>query len=292
MALFLKWYVYPIIYVYTWILLTTSAAPKLENFQHFKQLINLDGYLFTGYYSVHNVDQIVSNDLINKHIVIFTAHPDDESMFFAPTITELTKDNYNNHLHIICLSNGDMDGLGKIREKELQRAATILGVDSAKTLDYVDDINVFWDTESVLGTITAELQFLKDQYKIEDSEITIITFDNNGVSKHPNHKSLYNALLDFKTVSDITTYTLVSWNIVHKYSGILVTDLQLVLMNIAEKFNWDYHSTDKITIFSDLNTVFLNLSSMSWAHYSQIVWFRWIWIFTSRYMNANELVRI
>ena len=50
-------------------------------------------------------------------ITLVIAHPDDECMFFYPTISRAKR------LHIICLSNGGYDGLGEQREKELQRAA-------------------------------------------------------------------------------------------------------------------------------------------------------------------------
>lgn len=291
--MFIRWYIYPFVYVYAWILLTTTSFSNGESTIYKKSLLNQDGYLYTGYYSSYNVQQIISEDLINKHIVFFTAHPDDESMFFAPTITELSKDNYNNHIHVICLSNGGMDGLGKIREKELQRAATILGIDSVKTLDYEDNINVFWETEEVVNTIKTELTLLTSQYNLKADEVVLITFDKDGVSNHPNHKSIFNAVSEFKKSTYITTYFLVSWNIAQKYSGIFVTDYELIKKNIYNMLDWGSpFEANAIVLFSDLNTVFLNLSSMSWAHYSQIVWFRWIWIFTSKYMNSNKLVKM
>jgi N-acetylglucosaminylphosphatidylinositol deacetylase len=48
--------------------------------------------------------------------LIVIAHPDDEAMFFVPTIKYLRK--YNN-ISLLCLSNGNATGLGRIREKEL-----------------------------------------------------------------------------------------------------------------------------------------------------------------------------
>lgn len=44
--------------------------------------------------------------------------------FFVPTILELRK---HNNLFLLCLSNGDADGLGRIREKELEDSAKNLG---------------------------------------------------------------------------------------------------------------------------------------------------------------------
>ena len=39
------------------------------------------------------------------HVAIVTAHPDDEVLFFAPTIQALQRDS-NVCVHVICLSSG------------------------------------------------------------------------------------------------------------------------------------------------------------------------------------------
>lgn len=44
--------------------------------------------------------------IYNKRICLLIAHPDDEAMFFAPTVLALTKPEYGNHLKILCLSTG------------------------------------------------------------------------------------------------------------------------------------------------------------------------------------------
>ena len=57
----------------------------------------------------------------NKNVLYVTAHPDDECMFFTPTIYAMNKAKSN--LYLLVLSNGGYDGLGKIREKEMEKAA-------------------------------------------------------------------------------------------------------------------------------------------------------------------------
>ena len=57
--------------------------------------------------------------LHNKRIILLIAHPDDESMFFSPTLQALTNPSLQNHLKILCLSTGDADGLGATRRLEL-----------------------------------------------------------------------------------------------------------------------------------------------------------------------------
>ena len=44
--------------------------------------------------------------LHDKAIVLLIAHPDDEAMFFAPTVLGLTRPEFGNHLKILCLSSG------------------------------------------------------------------------------------------------------------------------------------------------------------------------------------------
>jgi N-acetylglucosaminylphosphatidylinositol deacetylase len=44
--------------------------------------------------------------LQNKRILLLIAHPDDEAMFFAPTLLSLTRPELGNHLKILCLSSG------------------------------------------------------------------------------------------------------------------------------------------------------------------------------------------
>lgn len=42
----------------------------------------------------------------NKRICLLIAHPDDEAMFFSPTLLALTDQDLGNHVKILCLSTG------------------------------------------------------------------------------------------------------------------------------------------------------------------------------------------
>ena len=44
--------------------------------------------------------------LRDKRICLLIAHPDDEAMFFAPTLLALTAPETGNHVKILCLSKG------------------------------------------------------------------------------------------------------------------------------------------------------------------------------------------
>ena len=59
-------------------------------------------------------------------IALAIAHPDDEAMFFGPTLKAL-KDNEHVEIefYVLCLCNGDYEGKGKARERELEKRYAI-----------------------------------------------------------------------------------------------------------------------------------------------------------------------
>jgi N-acetylglucosaminylphosphatidylinositol deacetylase len=87
------------------------------------------------------------------NILLLTAHPDDECMFFAPTILALaalqgpsvsSRDpTSTSSLYSLCMSVGNADGLGAIRKYELGSSLDLLGVDTDKRL-VVDHPYVLW----------------------------------------------------------------------------------------------------------------------------------------------------
>jgi hypothetical protein len=72
-----------------------------------------------------------SNESLQEKVLILIAHPDDECMFFSPTILALTQD-LQKQVFVLSLSNGNFDGLGKIREKELIKSCERLGVPAGR----------------------------------------------------------------------------------------------------------------------------------------------------------------
>ncbi|ODV83726.1 hypothetical protein CANARDRAFT_29713 [[Candida] arabinofermentans NRRL YB-2248] len=303
----------------TWIILSTV----IPNYYRPAPLLlksNTDGYLNTTSLYELNSNAVVNHQLINSDIVLVTAHPDDESMFFAPTLIELAKSNYGNRIHLICFSDGNFDGLGKIRSEEISKSATFLGIDSVKVLDYADNIKLSWDSEDIVNTLTTELAELE----LTLPQLVILTFDDAGVSSHPNHISLFNGVSKFmnlqqsvQSASSVNFFKLKTWPIYIKFSSHVITNFELLLHHIksqaglCQRFqslpnqlgfqqslrqysNSFYGSSDfdSIVIYSDFYSWFVNMSAMTYAHHSQIVWFRWFWLFFSKYMNSNELILV
>ena len=113
---------------------------------------------------------------MGETITLIIAHPDDECMFFYPTISRAKR------LHIICLSNGGYDGLGEEREEELQRAARRLGA-SATCINNaaLQDGPHAWDPSVVAANVGPWLH----------AGAVVVTFDRYGASGHANHVAVY-----------------------------------------------------------------------------------------------------
>lgn len=77
--------------------------------------------------------------LRGKRICLLVAHPDDEAMFFAPTVLALTRPALQNHVKILCLSSGDAAGLGATRKQELVESGLILGLRKPDDVFVVDN---------------------------------------------------------------------------------------------------------------------------------------------------------
>jgi len=77
-------------------------------------------------YQPFDTENLVKSDGYSR-LLVLTAHPDDECMFFAPTLLGLnTKD--NTEIFSLCLSTGNADGLGMTREMEFHASYEVLGV--------------------------------------------------------------------------------------------------------------------------------------------------------------------
>ncbi len=121
--------------------------------------------------------------------MIVTAHPDDEAMFFGPVIGTLDPENS----FLLCLSNGNADGLGHTREQELIRSCAILGLDVAdggvnSSSSHVRVLNLpeLQDSMTVRWPLTAVKSAVLSHCQLWGIE-ALITFDRWGVSGHVNH---------------------------------------------------------------------------------------------------------
>ncbi|KAK8865623.1 hypothetical protein IAR55_000767 [Kwoniella newhampshirensis] len=230
--------------------------------------------------------------------LILTAHPDDEVMFFSPTVLHLTGLGWD--VRGLCLSIGDSQGLGEKRRKELVESYSVLGVEkgNVEIIDHPylqDGMNNYWDEMTVAGLVQDSLSY----HPVD----LIITFDKIGITQHSNHISLPSSLVHLPSPTPRIIH-LKSPPLLTKFTGPfypLYIHLNLLINSVLRSIRSLFPSsggssisasTEGMTtmvIVSTPQQYFTSLRAMM-AHDSQLVWFRWLYISFSRLMWVNELV--
>ncbi|KIW21201.1 hypothetical protein PV08_01781 [Exophiala spinifera] len=329
----------------------------------------------------------IPQSMRNKRIILLIAHPDDESMFFNPTLQALTHPSLQNHLKILCMSTGNADGIGDKRRLELEKAAVQLGLRRREDVYVLDDerfqdgMDQVWKPEDIVRVLasafaphlnttpssqspaavassTSTSTPSKDKDKDKDkrkskapsSKTTkqpsstssvstsnpsapagplasidvLITFDDHGISNHPNHIALFHGAKLFLErimhghsgyACPVSLYTLPTVNIVRKYSFILDAVPTMlsgiygaVFSNIsgmvsrstsgrgsalgtASRGSGAAHRDNPglLVFVNDIPRYWRARAAMTQGHASQMVWFRWGWIGLGRYMVVNDL---
>lgn len=127
---------------------------------------------------------------LQQRVLVVTAHPDDECMFFGPTILSLSR-RKDCEVYLLCLSNGNYDKKGHLRRAELWSSCKVLemrpdNVTMCNVTELQDDPTSEWKAQKVAKIIQKYVDSLAIQ--------TIITFDQDGVSRHSNHCQIYYAV--------------------------------------------------------------------------------------------------
>jgi N-acetylglucosaminylphosphatidylinositol deacetylase len=244
------------------------------------------------YYGMPNV---VPSGLANKNIVLVTAHPDDEVMFFGPTLTGLMEPSLNNTVSILCLSTGNATGIGKMRTMELYKSAHILNFTDPTFIQLVDhpglqdSMDTYWDA----GLVS----------RILDNKVTadtMITFDDQGISSHPNHISVHNGAMEWMK-QDAEHRRVWKLDTVPLYRKYLFSADSFVSYFLEKIKYTDYGSTlyteqqlkqNKALLIARQNQFDTIRRAMISGHASQMVWYRWGWIQFSRYMVVNDLTEV
>jgi len=223
-------------------------------------------------------------------LVLVTAHPDDEAMFFVPTLKAFMPE----RVYIICLSTGNVDGLGKTRINEFRTCGTqVFGIPQQNLLvidhpQLQDGFQHDWDPEVVANVLQQNLKELND---LEGSKKYIVTFDDFGVSGHPNHVATFEGV-KFLTrlpekVERAHFFSLRSVPLLRKYLAIFELALLIPIPSTP-----DHQHGKKCTFTcSYLSGMSTSYKAMS-THHSQFVWYRRIFIIFSRFTFINDLIPI
>ncbi|KAH8420721.1 hypothetical protein KR222_003121 [Zaprionus bogoriensis] len=214
---------------------------------------------------------------VTGRVLLVIAHPDDESMFFGPLMYSLTQ-RAECQVYVLCLSNGNYEQQGQVRRDELFRACKRLGIVESNIIlvnatNLPDDPNVDWRADAVARFILHTVESLDIQ--------AIFTFDRDGVSSHPNHCAVYYAAASLCLANLLPKgckfYTLDSINLARKYLSVF--DL---LCTCFMSTHWCVLSWKEASV----------VRSAMLEHQSQMKWFRWLYIYTSRYMFINSMREI
>jgi N-acetylglucosaminylphosphatidylinositol deacetylase len=112
--------------------------------------------------------------ICTKKTLLVIAHPDDECLFFAPTLLNLK------NVHVTCLSTGNTEGLGKVRSKEIKESCKVFSIapDNVHQVDdelLRDSMEIVWDNDAVLNQVVPMIKQLEieqvSNYLNQDSNI-------------------------------------------------------------------------------------------------------------------------
>ncbi|PWA23227.1 hypothetical protein CCH79_00002161 [Gambusia affinis] len=204
--------------------------------------------------------------------LVVTAHPDDECMFFTPTIIRLVE--LNASVHLLCLSEGNYYHQGSQRREELLRSCAVLGIPASRVTiinheKLPDDPKAEWSVSLVSSAVLRH---------VTDRCINmVLTFDGRGVSGHANHVAIYKAVRHLASTGELpkgcVLLALETVGLLRKYTSFL--DLP---------FSW--------FLPSHLHCVvgpkgYKQAKAAMLCHRSQLLWFRYLYITFSRYMFTN-----
>jgi N-acetylglucosaminylphosphatidylinositol deacetylase len=213
-------------------------------------------------------------------VLFVTAHPDDEAMFFLPALRAAMEEGRHPKLLValLCLSTGDAAGLGRVRVKELQAAATVLGIarDRLKVLDHNklrDGMSTQWPLEVIRDEVEAFANVVNAD--------AIVTFDEGGVSGHANHIAVHRGVCLLSPSRHI--FLLQSVPLLCKYLGpfamTFLWALEIIRGNSAKNiYCWNWNLA-------------LAWQAMA-AHRSQFVWYRRLFVLFSCYAYVNVLQKM
>lgn len=211
-------------------------------------------------------------------ILLVISHPDDEVMFFSPLLHYAAVNDNNIKIWILCLSTGNYEGLGQTRVKELKKCGSIYNIttENINIIDHnqlQDGMNNNWSIKLISDIVHQQVLLINPS--------AIFTFDEYGVSNHPNHIATYhgvryyfmNVLIDKTSISG---YKLNSKNLFRKFIGLF--DIIFICI---------FHGLFIINIFG----LYKAYKGM-FAHSSQNVWYRKIFIFFSSFTYINSYSKI
>ncbi|KAL5085120.1 hypothetical protein Trisim1_010910 [Trichoderma cf. simile WF8] len=235
--------------------------------------------------------------LRSKSLLVVTAHPDDECLFFSPTILGILDRNRAINGGLLVMSTGNNYGKGETRKQELKGSCQALGINPSRceALNHPslqDNPRKWWDTNLIQAIVR---EYVK-KWEVD----AIITFDEGGVSGHINHRAVSAAVSEY-VLGDKDAppaYKLVTTAVLRKYTFLFdlpLTALSFTWRIIAAIF---YPSTEaspeissKALLANSWHRYVMTRGAFA-SHESQYTWDRHLYMILSRYVWFNDLKRI
>jgi len=249
-----------------------------------------------------------------RSVLLVVAHPDDECLFFGPSILNAWG-NPSVGRALLVLSSGDYDGLGEVRRKEVKGSCDTLGVSTDRCVvmehrDLQDNPKKWWDEAIVESMVKRYV----DSWHID----LIITFDQGGISGHINHKAVNAGVRKYISENDNhpPAYAVQTKILPRKYSSLIdliPTSLPFSL-RILEALLLPPPSQEAIATIASSNTDNKGSAAVdpygdkalivsNWKNYqrtrtafrqhkSQYSWDRALYLVVNRYMWFNDLRRM
>ncbi|CAG8641483.1 1050_t:CDS:2 [Ambispora gerdemannii] len=201
---------------------------------------------------LENVAQRDEGILRDRSILLVIAHPDDECMFFGPTLLSLSE---RNDIMILCLSSGNEQGLGEERKIEIEQSCRVFGID--ESLVNVEEHPALQDNPKELWNTAVITDILKE-YVEKNGIDTIISFDERGVSGHLNHIAAFHGANQLiasygNQTTDVHFYKLKTVNRFRKYISLLDLPYAYYKFYIAKKCSKNQQTLAQIQKISNGN---------------------------------------
>ncbi|GFF88555.1 N-acetylglucosaminyl-phosphatidylinositol de-N-acetylase [Aspergillus udagawae] len=260
-------------------------------------------YVLLAYYLANDPRLVPVAFQHAKSILLVTAHPDDETLFFSPSIT-YRRDDPHVQRALLAISSGNYEGIGDRRRQEIHDSCSVLGIvpDRCIVLDNAelqDNPKKWWNEDLIKDLVASHVQ----KWNVD----LIITFDNGGVSGHINHRAVSAGVRKYITSTPQAppAYTLQSTFLLRKYSSlidliptaipfswrilkaILTSPVASAVDGVHDLSPLDAYN-DKALLVSSWRTYLVSRAAFS-QHASQYSWDRSFYLVISRYMWFNNL---
>ena len=195
-----------------------------------------------------------------------------------PTVCALHEAGYA--LHLLSLTTGNADGLGSQRVAELHAVAEALHLAAVTVLNrsaFADGFGEVWDVDAAAEAV--RMHILKSSAHFE----LVVTFDELGVTGHPNHRDTHLAV---RGAARRLTGRWAAFMSLRTRSLSRAFSANLEALALALTSHHGQQQSGDLLFWA-------HSPAWSWhamtLHTSQWLWFRKLYVLLSRYSYINEL---